>query len=68
MTPQRQTDRESWHMLKDTYQICLIREGAGDLYYFPFSFVGFVMYYTGGLIQVVVESVTHGGIMIYSFN
>lgn len=60
--------RDSWHVLKDTYQVCLIQQGAGDLYAFSFGFVVFVMYRTEGLVHVVAESVTHGGIMIYCFN
>lgn len=58
---------DSWCVLKDTYQICLIQQGDGVWYTF-ISFVGFVIRHTGGWIQVVIESVTHRGIMIYSFN
>lgn len=58
---------DSWCVLNDTDQICLIQQGDGVWYSF-ISFVGFMIRYTGGPIQVVIESVTHGGIMIYSFN
>lgn len=50
---------DSWCVLKDTDQICLIQQGDGVWYTF-ISFVGFAIGYTGGWIQVVIGSVTHG--------
>lgn len=48
---------DSWCALKDTDQICLIQQGDGVWYSF-ISFVGFAFGYTGGRIQVVIESDT----------
>lgn len=62
-----ETYADSWCVLRDTDQIRLIQQGDGAWYTF-ISFVGFAIRYTAGRIQVVIASVTHGGIMIYSFN